>query len=104
MITAKEAYKKAKGVDYHVEEALKVIESKILEASKNGNTKIIIRENPYAGYLMDGESKNPDIKKVLETLRDNGFTVYLHYYEGQFVDYGLAIEWSEPKDVKTAEK
>lgn len=96
MITAKEAFRIAKPAEVEAQEALIEIEKIIKENAEKGSTSVIIREQPYSDYLMYS-SDNPVSKIVVDTLRKNGFDVDLFYYEGQFVDYGLRIEWSQVK-------
>lgn len=90
MITAEQA---AEMAGPKAEEYLEFIEKKIIEAAKDQNREIIIRDNPYRNWLY-GSKPNPDeVRKALKTLSDNGFKVSLHYQENQFVDIGLKVEW-----------
>lgn len=88
--------KRALPAEIEAQEALIEIEKIIKEKAEKGSTSVIIREQPYSDYLMYS-SDNPVSKIVVDTLRKNGFDVDLFYYEGQFVDYGLRIEWSQVK-------
>ena len=91
MITAEQA---AEMAGPKAEEYLEFIEKKIIDAAKNQNREIIIRDNPYSNWLYGSGKSNPDeVKKALKVLSDNGFKVSLHYQENQFVDIGLVIEW-----------
>ncbi|MFB5708217.1 hypothetical protein [Acinetobacter radioresistens] len=91
MITAEQA---AEMAGPKAEEYLEFIEKKIIDAAKDQNREIIIRDNPYCNWLYGSSKSNPDeVRKALKALSDNGFKVGLHYQENQFVDIGLKIEW-----------
>ncbi len=91
MITAEQA---AEMAGPKAEEYLEFIEEKIIDAAKNQNREIIIRDNPYSTWLYGSNKSNPDeVRKALKALSDNGFKTSLHYQENQFVDIGLKIEW-----------
>lgn len=91
MITAEQA---AEMAGPKAEEYLEFIEKKIIDAAKNQNREIIIRDNPYCNWLYGSNKSNPDeVRKALKVLSDNGFKTSLHYQENQFVDIGLKIEW-----------
>lgn len=45
--------------------------------------------------IAEQNEKIAALEREVEALRENGFSVTLHYYEGQFVDIGLRISWEE---------
>lgn len=75
------------------EEYLEIISDRIEKAAKNKEREVIIRDNPYADWLYSEQNMPAVPRKVVETLRKNGFTVSLYYNELQFVDMGLWIRW-----------
>lgn len=91
MITAKEA-NDISGTKTEV--FIEFIEEKIKASAKLGKHEVIIRENPYSGWLYVGYNKLHDNEKAcLDELKTCGFDVDLYYNEGQFVDIGLRIKW-----------
>ena len=75
------------------EEYLEIISDRIEKAAKNKEREVIIRDNPYADWLYSEQNMPAVPRKVVETLRKNGFTVSLYYKEPPFVDMGLWIRW-----------
>ncbi len=90
MITAAEARELAGPT---AEEYLKEIEVFIREAATKKQRSVVIRKNPYAGWLYDEKDASVEAKLVIKQLRDVGYSVSLHYVELQFVDMGLKISW-----------
>ena len=91
MISATEAKEIAGIAD--LSEHLAFIERKIRSAAEEGKTDVIIRDNPYAGWLY-GSNRPTVAKMVIKELEESGFTCKLWYAEYQFVDMGLQIIWS----------
>lgn len=92
LITAAEAYDIAHP---KYDEYIDFINKRITEAAQNGRAEVVIRENEYAYWLYEEKKMTADQKKIVEELRDNGFTVDLYYQELQFVDIGLRIAWDK---------
>lgn len=92
MISAKEAYNKAAP---KLDEYRTFLDKAIRKAADNGETFVIIREDPYNMWLYN-ESKleDMDAKRCLRELRDLGYVIRQLYREAQFVDVGLIIDWS----------
>lgn len=83
---------KDKAKDDHVE----FLVSKIKDACRQGQHKIVIRDEPYAQSIRANTliSDNPVIGAV-NHLRASGFKVVQYCMEGQFCDWGLEISWEE---------
>ena len=62
-------------------------------AAMNKEREVIIRDTPYAEWLYSEKNLPDTPRKVVDTLRKNGFEVRLYYNEMQFVDMGLWIKW-----------
>ena len=92
MITAQEA-RELSGPS--AQEYLEFIEQRIRKAAENKALETVIRERPYCDWLYSEKDLPSEPRKALEALRENGFSVTLYYYEGQFVDIGLRISWEE---------
>lgn len=76
------------------EEYLAFIENCIRTAAGKQQNHVIIRQEPYAGWLWRGEGDAPKAAQdVLKELREADFKISFHYQELQFVDYGLRIDW-----------
>ncbi len=90
MITAAEARELAGPT---AEEYLKEIEVFIRDAATKKQRAVIIRKNPYAGWLYDEKDTPPEAKIAIKKLKDAGYSVSLYYVELQFVDMGLEISW-----------
>lgn len=75
------------------EDYLDFIEKKIIDAANNKKREVIIRENPYAGWLYGSTGNSDEVSKAIKVLKDNGFKLNLYYRESQFVDMGLQISW-----------
>lgn len=90
MITAEQA---AEMAGPKAEEYLAFIENKIIEAANAQKRQIIIRENPYCGWLFSSNKKSEEVERAIKILKENGFKLDLHYSESQFVDMGLKVEW-----------
>lgn len=92
MISAKEAYNMAAP---KLDEYRTFIDKAIRKAAGDGETFVIIREDPYNMWLYN-ESKleDMDAKRCLRELRDLGYVIRQLYREAQFVDVGLIIDWS----------
>lgn len=93
MITAEQARElNPKG---RIEEYKTFLEKRIREAALSGNDYVLIRNEPYSGWLGTGQ-KLDDMAavEVLKELRQNGFSVNYFQYDGsQFSDYGIKISW-----------
>jgi len=95
MITAEEA-RKLSGMT--ADEYLESLEALIREAAAKGRREIYVRVSPYADWLYDEKKLNPQERKTLETLRENGFRVSLYYNCGPFVDLALVISWDPTEE------
>lgn len=94
MISAKDAYIMAAP---KLDEYRSFLDNKIREAAGNGETSVIVREDPYHMWLYD-ESKleDMDAKRCISELRDLGYVIrQLYRTDVQFVDVGLIIDWSK---------
>lgn len=90
MLTAAEA-REISGPD--AKDYLLFIEEKIRAAAKDKKREVIIREEPYAGWLNGSSPISGEPEKAIDSLRAAGYTVKLYYREFQFVDMGLHIKW-----------
>lgn len=72
---------------------LEFIEKKIIEAATNKKREVIIRDNPYCGWLYGSAGNQSEVLKAIKILKDSGYTLDLYYVESQFVDMGLKITW-----------
>lgn len=70
-------------------ECMAFIDAKIREAASANKTSAIISDDPYGTWLYDGASSDPDVKKILDKLRELGYTVTTHYS----VYVGIKISW-----------
>ncbi len=91
MITAEEARNGTPRT--YAKEHLKFIESEIIKSVEANKSEVIIFKNPYWEWLASKPTEEG--KKVIETLRKNGFKLYLHE-EHSFNMYvsGMKISWS----------
>jgi len=64
-------------------------------SDKKTERKIILKSQPFAGWLYGNEERlNSTTKTVLRGLRDDGFKLSQHYVcHSMAVDTGLIIEW-----------
>ena len=90
MLTAEEA-RNLSGPS--AENYLKEIEPYIQKAASAKERFVIIRKNPYAGWLYDEKDLSPEARRAVGMLRDAGYKLSLYYIELQFVDMGLQIDW-----------
>lgn len=90
-ITARQAYDLAMP---NYEKHLQFLKYKILKAAQNGETKVVIRDEPYASWLCSLNNNNQEANRVLEKLKENGFSYRYFQYDGsQFSDFGMEIYW-----------
>ena len=90
MITAAEA----RELPGHTpEEYLKEIEVFIRNAAPKKQRSVVIRKNPYAGWLYDEKNMPPEAKIVIKKLKDAGYSVSLYYDVLQTENMGLEISW-----------
>lgn len=90
IITAQEAREMAGPTP---EERLESISNMIRKAAADRKRSIILRDAPYRDWLYVLKPVTEEDNKVIEALKEKGFTLSLHYKETQFVDYGLIISW-----------
>ncbi len=90
MITAEQA-RDISGLT--AEQYAKRLSTFIESAANDGDQYVIVRQEPYAGWMYNERVDSKTAKATLEILRKNGFEVSLFYQENQFVDIGLKISW-----------
>lgn len=76
---------------------LEYLDRCIVEAAESGQHFVIIRAKPFemAVRQLPKADESSMLRKVINDLRARGFTVTQHWEEGQFVDCGMKIDWSE---------
>ncbi len=90
MITADKARELAgPTAQEYVEQLSPLIE----EAARKKNRYVVVRAEPFSYWLYGLFDVSDAAKGAMEILRENGFTLSLHYQELQFVDMGLRISW-----------
>lgn len=100
MITAKEAFNESAKNRSEYEIYMEYILERIKKATANGLDEIIIREHHYCMFLDNITASPKEQVDVIKALRNHGYSVDLYYYEGQFVDIGLRINWEKPSEIK----
>ena len=56
-------------------ECMVFIDAKIRAAAAENRTSVIISDDRYGPWLYDGVSSDPDVKKILDKLRELGYSV-----------------------------
>lgn len=94
MISAKDAYIMAAP---KLDEYRLFLDKKIREAAENGETSVIVREDPYHMWLYDeSRLEDMDAKRCVRELRDLGYAIkQLYRTDVQSVDVGLIIDWGK---------
>ena len=94
MISAKDAYIMAAP---KLDEYRSFLDNKIREAAGNGETSVIVREDPYHMWLYDeSRLEDMDAKRCICELRDLGYVISQFYRTDiQFADVGLIIDWGK---------
>lgn len=94
MISAKEAYDMAAP---KLNEYREFLDKKIREAAGEGETSVIVREDPYNMWLYNENALNDmDAKRCIKELRDLGYAIKQLYNDASyFVDTGLLIDWGK---------
>lgn len=72
------------------------IEKKIRDAALAGDDYVIVKEEPYSKWIVMGDVIEKDAKKVVNELRQNGFSVISYFLESTAASYsGLKISWGK---------
>jgi hypothetical protein len=73
------------------------LDKKIREATGEGETSVIVREDPYNMWLYNETTlEDMDAKRCIRELRDLGYAIrQLYKSDSYFVDSGLLIDWGK---------